>query len=101
MARLISNILSYSVPNPKLGKTRMRATLFLSWFIVLGLVSTWSGSRDAAAQVSPGAAREASREADAATIQSLVEAARDQGYRVVLVPPENTETPVPPSENIL
>jgi hypothetical protein len=70
----------------------MRATLFLSWFIVLGLVSTWSGSRDAAAQVSPGAAREASREVDAATIQSLVEAARDQGYRVVLV---HRKTPKP------
>jgi moderate conductance mechanosensitive channel len=44
----------------------------------------------ATAQVSAGAARAAADNVDTKSIEALVEAAREQGYRVVLVPPETS-----------
>jgi small-conductance mechanosensitive channel len=79
----------------------MRAALFGSLILVLGLFMASGGMNGVAAQVSAGAANQASRQTDTSTLESLVEAARDQGYRVVLVPPESTKAPPPAEDNIL
>ena len=58
-------------------------TTFLSVTVVM--------RTDVVAQLSGGAARAAAAEIDGKSIEALVDAAREQGYRVVLVPPERED----------
>ncbi|MDA0341475.1 MAG: mechanosensitive ion channel [Proteobacteria bacterium] len=78
--------------------------MFRLWFLgcvllaTIGMVGMVGG---AVAQVSGGAARLAAKEVDAKSIKALVEAAREQGYRVVLVPPEHAEIAVENDDGVL
>ena len=65
----------------------MRISTIRSWVLGCILLTTIGAAEKTSAQVSAGAVA-AANNADAKSIEALVEAAREQGYRVVLVPPE-------------
>jgi moderate conductance mechanosensitive channel len=71
----------------------MRKIFVFSWFLACALCAGLGFAQTASAQVTAGAAKAAASKTDGASIEALVEAAREQGYRVVLVPPDT-----PPSE---
>ena len=71
--------------------------------VAIAVVLSWilGANTQAIAQVSGGPARAAAKEVDGNSIEILVEAAREQGYRVVLVPPENPEALIENNDDIL
>ena len=72
-----------------------------SWLMGCVLVATIGLVGNAMAQVGGGAAWSAAKEVDAKSVEALVEAAREQGYRVVLVPPERREIEIAKDNGVL
>jgi moderate conductance mechanosensitive channel len=71
----------------------MREFSVFSWILGFVLCVSLGLTNSPEAQVTAGAAKAAGSKSDSASIEALVEAAREQGYRVVLVPPDT-----PPSD---
>jgi moderate conductance mechanosensitive channel len=79
----------------------MHAIPLRTWLLFCVLSASVCLADGVAAQVSGGAVRAGAAEIDGKSMEALVEAAREQGYRVVLVPPESEEVTIESDGGVL